>query len=210
MRPKIDSTISNETKRGCFRVKWYWVLFGALWLAGVVTGIVVLRNHIDNFQEYGYIGAFLISVLASATVITMIPSVPVIFALGGILNPFGVALTAALGETIGESTGYLAGRTGSAFFLNKVRPAGDCEPGGIYDRLQRLLNAKGSLAIFLSAAVFNPFFSVIGATAGALRIPAWKFYLVVFAGKAVKWTMVAVLGRALLKYVLDWIGIFSF
>jgi len=123
-----------------------------------------------------------------------------------ILNPFFVALAAAFGETLGESTSYLAGRTGSAFFL-RTNNSDECEPTGIYARLQKWMRVKGALALFLSAAIFNPFFSVIGATAGALRLPPWKFYLVVFAGKTVKWMVVAIMGRALLKYVLDWLGI---
>lgn len=204
-RRKIEE-ISNASECDRFRIKWLWVFFGALWLTGIVTVVLVFRDRIADLQHYGYLGAFLISLMASATIITMIPSVPVIFALGGILNPFFVALAAAFGETIGESTSYLAGRTGSAFFI-RTRTSDDYEPTGIYARLQRWMRVKGSLALFLSAAIFNPFFSVIGATAGALRLPPWKFYLVVFAGKMVKWTVVAVLGRALLKYVLDWLGI---
>lgn len=174
----------------------------------MVAVILVFRDRIAELRHYGYLGAFLISLLASATVIIMIPSVPIVFALGSILNPFFLALVAALGETIGESTGYIAGRTGSAFFIKKA--SDDCESGGIYARIQRWMKVKGSLALFISAAIFNPFFSVIGATAGALRLPAWKFYLVVFAGKMVKWMLVAILGRALLKYVLDWFGISLF
>jgi len=205
VRSNIDLG-NNEAEEACFKVKWYWVFFGVLWLAGIVTAIVVLRHHILDLQEYGYLGVFIISLIASGTVVAMIPSVPVVFALGGILNPFYVALIAALGETIGESTGYLAGRTGSAFVLRN-NTHNDCKSTSIYGRLQGWMRVKGSLAIFLSAAMFNPFFSVIGATAGALRVPPWKFYLLVFAGKTIKWTFVAVTGLALLKYVLDWLGI---
>lgn len=204
-RRRIED-ISNTPECEGFRIKWLWVFLGALWIAAIIAVLVVFRGRIADLQHYGYLGAFLISLMASATIVTMIPSVPVIFALGGILNPFFVALSAAFGETIGESTSYLAGRTGSAFLIRRSTPD-DCEPTGIYARLQRWMRVKGSLALFLSAAIFNPFFSVVGATAGALRLPPWKFYLVVFAGKMIKWTVVAILGRALLKYVLDWLGI---
>lgn len=204
-RKKIED-VSNASECQGFRIKWPWVFFGTLWLIAIVAVVLVFRDRIADLQHYGYLGAFIISLLASATIITMIPSVPVIFALGGILNPFFVALAAAFGETIGESTSYLAGRTGSAFLI-RAKKSDDCGPTGIYGRLQRWMRVKGSLALFLSAAIFNPFFSVVGATAGALRLSPWKFYLVVFAGKMVKWTVVAILGRALLKYVLDWLGI---
>ena len=206
MRRKIEAETSGIGAR-CFKIKWLWVLFGALWFTGVVIGIIVLRHHIADLEQFGYLGAFLISLLASATVVFMVPSVPVVFALGGILNPFFVAIAAAAGETLGESTAYLAGRTGSAFIFRN-NPQEECgQPTGIYARLQALMRAKGVLALFISSAMFNPFMSVIGATAGALRMKPWKFYLVVFAGKTVKWTLVAMLAQVVLKYVLDWFGI---
>jgi membrane protein YqaA with SNARE-associated domain len=197
---------NSQAKVKPSKVRWYWILLAALLVAGMIASIVVLRHRIADFEHYGYLGAFLISIFASATIIAFIPSVPVIFALGGILNPFFVALAAATGETMGESTGYLAGRTGYAFFF-KTRSVDVGKPGGIYPRLQRWVQTKGSLALFLSSAVFNPFFSVIGATAGALRFPAWKFYPIVWAGKMVKWMVVAMLGRALLVYILHWFGV---
>jgi membrane protein YqaA with SNARE-associated domain len=122
------------------------------------------------------------------------------------LNPFFVGLAAGIGEAIGEFTGYLAGRSGYAVFI-KSRYVDAGKSKGIYPRLQRWVKTRGSLALFLSSAVFNPFFSIIGATAGVLRFPLWKFFLVVWAGKTVKWTVVAILGRWLLVYILRWLGI---
>jgi membrane protein YqaA with SNARE-associated domain len=197
---------SGQDKGKPSKVRWYWLLVAALLVSGIAASIVVFRDRIAEFQHYGYLGAFIISVLASATVIAFVPSVPVIFALGSVLNPFFVGLTAGIGEAIGEFTGYLAGRSGYAVFI-KSRYVDAGKSKGIYPRLQRWVETRGSLALFLSAAVFNPFFSIIGATAGVLRFPPWKFFLVVWAGKTVKWTVVAILGRWLLFYILHWLGI---
>jgi uncharacterized membrane protein YdjX (TVP38/TMEM64 family) len=182
-----------------FRLKWYWILLGALYFVGVAALLVVFREHITDFRQYGYLGAFLISLVASATVILFIPSVPVIFTLGGILNPFFIGLAAGLGEGIGEFTGYLAGRSGRAFFKGR--------PTVIHPRLQRWIKGRGFLTIFISSSIFNPFASVVGATAGASRFPAWKFFLAVWAGKTLKWTLVAILGQGILVYILRWLGI---
>jgi membrane protein DedA with SNARE-associated domain len=170
----------------------------------VSASAVVLRERLVNFSEFGYLGAFLISVLASTTVVAFIPSVPFLFALGGVLNPFYVGLAAGAGETIGEFIIYTAGRTGHAFFLKNrfLEAQTNKDAPGLYPRLQRWIHAKGALALFLASAVFNPFFSLISATAGATRFPAWKFFGVVWAGKTVKWTVVAILGKAILDYVL--------
>lgn len=178
-------------------------------MAVISTSAIILREHLVNFSQYGYLGAFLISMFASATVIAFIPAVPVIFALGGTLQPFYVGLAAGAGEAIGEFVIYMAGRTGHAFFLRDrfLRVQNGTESYGIYPRLQRWVHAKGTFAIFLSAAMFNPFFSLIGATAGATRFPAWKFFGAVWAGKTVKWTVVAILGKAILGYIfMRWFG----
>jgi len=177
----------------------------AIFLIAVVsTSAIVLRDELDKFAEFGYLGAFLISILASATVIAFVPSLPVIFALGGTLNPFYVGLAAGAGEAIGEFVIYMAGRTGHAFFLKDrfVEAQNNKEARGIYPRLQRWIHAKGTRALFLASAIPNPFFSLIGATAGATRFPAWKFFAAVWAGKTVKWITVALLGYAIMSSIL--------
>ena len=158
----------------------------------------------QDFAEFGYLGAFLIGFLGSATVIAFVPSLPVMFALGGVLNPFYVGLAAGAGEAIGELIIYTAGRTGHAFFLKDrfIEAQTNKEARGIYPRLQRWIHAKGALALFLASAVFNPFFSLISATAGATRFPAWKFLGAVWAGKTVKWMTIALLGYAILRKIL--------
>ena len=186
------------------RLNWRWALVALFVVAVVSTSAVVLRERLVDFQEFGYLGAFLISVLASTTVVAFIPSVPFLFALGGVLNPFYVGLAAGAGEAIGEFIIYTAGRTGHAFFLKNrfIEAQNNKEARGIYPRLQRWIHAKGVWALFLASAVFNPFFSLISATAGATRFPAARFLAVVWAGKTVKWTVVAILGKAILDWIL--------
>ena len=186
------------------RLTWRWVLMAVLLVTVVSTSAIVLRDELDRFAKFGYLGAFLISILASATVIAFVPTLPMIFALGGTLNPFYVGLAAGAGEAIGEFVIYMAGRTGHAFFLKDrfLEAQNNKDARGIYPRLQRWIHAKGSLALFLSSAIFNPFFSLIGATAGATRFPAWKFFGAVWAGKTVKWITIALLGYAILGKIL--------
>lgn len=193
-------------RRYWFKERWQWFVVAALLITGITVSIVVFREHIADFKQYGYLGVFLISLMASATVIAFVPSVPVMFALGGVLNPFLVGLTAGVGEAMGELVGYFAGRSGHAFFI-KGRDTITGNSEGLYYQLEKWIRTRGWLALFLSSAVFNPFFSVIGATAGALRFPAWKFFLIVWAGKTVKWTVIALVGYGLLSYLLRLFGV---
>jgi len=183
---------------------WRWVLMAIILIAVVSTSVIVLRQHLVNFAQFGYLGAFLISFLASATVIALVPSLPVMFALGGVLNPWYLGLAAGAGEAVGELIIYTAGRTGHAFFLKDrfIEAKTNKDATGIYPRLQRWIHAKGTRALFLASAVPNPFFSLIGATAGATRFPAWKFFGAVWAGKTVKWITIALLGYAILGKIL--------
>ena len=194
----MDRGKEDRKELSGIRFRWYWILLAALVVAGITALVVIFRDKIADLQQYGYLGAFLISVLASATIIALIPTVPVIFTLGGVLNPFLVALVAGIGEGIGEFTSYTAGRSGHALFKGSFIH--------IHTRLEKWVERRGSLALFFSAAVFNPFFSIVGATAGILRFPPWTFFLIVWAGKTVKWTVVAVLGQLVLVNLLHWLG----
>ncbi len=189
------------------RLTWRWVLVAALVIAIASASAILLKQHIRDFAAFGYLGAFLISCLAAATVVAFVPSLPIMFALGAVLNPWYVGLAAGAGEAVGELVIYTAGRTGHAFFLKDrfIEAQTSKEVHGIYPRLQRWVHARGTAAIFFSSAVFNPFFSLIGATAGATRFPAWKFFVAVWAGKTVKWLFVALLAKAILDKIPSWI-----
>jgi len=192
------------------RLTWRRVLIAALILAMIATSAVLLQEYLEEFKEFGYPGAFLISFLGSATVITFVPSLYVMLSFSAWLNPFYLGLAAGAGEAMGEVIVYTAGRTGHAFFLReRFVEAQRKESRGIYPRLQKWIHARGAVALFLAAAVPNPFYGLISATAGATRFPAWKFLCVVWAGKTVKWTAIALLGYALfgqiVAFVVDWL-----
>ncbi|HBX69096.1 MAG TPA: hypothetical protein DEH25_06870, partial [Chloroflexi bacterium] len=73
-----------------------------------------IRDHAEQFAIYGYPGIFLIAFLANATVLLPAPGIAVVFAMGGIFNPWAVGLAAGAGGALGEMSGYLAGFSGQA------------------------------------------------------------------------------------------------
>ena len=164
----------------------------------VVIGITVyvysVREHVEEFAQYGYFGAFLIMLIANATVILPAPGVAVIFAMGGVLNPLGVALAAGVGGTLGEMTGYLAGYSGQAAVENTQ----------IYSRILPYVQKYGAWVILLLSAVPNPFFDLAGIAAGIAKIPIWQFVLACWVGQTIKMSLFAFAGA----YSLDWIASF--
>ena len=147
--------------------------------------LIVLRDEIKQLGVYGYWGIFLISLLGNATVIFPAPSFAVVFAVGGSFHPVGLGIAAGIGAAIGEMTGYLAGVGGRAVF----------EDRNLYRRLAKWMGDHGMMAVFILAALPNPFFDVGGMVAGALKMPAWKFLFAAALGKSLRFFILALSGR---------------
>src|SRR3990170_819238 len=81
---------------------------------GLTVFIVAFRDRVGWLEGYGYLGAFVISALASATIVLPAPGWLSVMALAAVLNPFWVGVSSALGGTMGEMNGYLLGFGGRA------------------------------------------------------------------------------------------------
>jgi membrane protein YqaA with SNARE-associated domain len=155
---------------------------------GITLGIILLRDQVERFAVYGYPGIFLISLMGNATLILPVPSFAVVFAVGGALNPLVVGIVAGLGAALGETTGYLAGIAGRSVIENRA----------FYNRLAEWMCKGGVLVVFLLGAIPNPAFDLGGMVAGTLRMPIWHFVLAGWAGKSVRFTLLALSGQLLL------------
>jgi membrane protein YqaA with SNARE-associated domain len=151
----------------------------------ITVGIILMRHQIRHFAVYGYPGVFMITLIGNATVILPAPTFAIVFAVGGVLNPFLVGVVAGLGAALGELTGYLAGIGGRSVIENHA----------VYNRIERYMRRAGWLVIFLLAAVPNPFFDVGGMAAGALRMPVLLFLISCWAGKTVRFIVLGLTGQ---------------
>ncbi|MDM7998945.1 MAG: VTT domain-containing protein [Dehalococcoidia bacterium] len=195
---------------------WRLILLSALLIIAIGILAVVFRedlksivDNIERYEKYTYIIAFVVNFMAGATVIVYVPGVPTVFALGGIVQfPFAVGIVAGLGEALGGFTGYLLGRGGESY-LKEPQTNGRIQRAfqKIYSRIDGWMGKRGYVTVFLASAVFNPFYMLFGATAGATRMAPWKYYLASAAGKIVKGTYVAYLGHWGMGYVLEWLHI---
>jgi membrane protein YqaA with SNARE-associated domain len=139
------------------------------------------HNEIESLGNAGLIGLFALSVLGNATLIIPAPVFVFACAAGMVFSFPAVGLVAGLGAALGELTGYMAGYGGTA-----VVPR-----GRLYQNLQRFMQRRGMIAIFLLAAIPNPIFDVGGILAGVIRMPVWKFIVGAWAGKAMRLGMLA-------------------
>jgi uncharacterized membrane protein YdjX (TVP38/TMEM64 family) len=161
---------------------------------GITIYIYSIRDRVEEFTAYGYPGIFLIMLLANATVILPAPGVAVVFAMGSVFHPLGVAFAAGAGGAIGELTGYLAGYGGQAVVENTK----------IYEKISPWINKYGAWMILVLSAFPNPFFDIAGIAAGIAKIPLWQFLLACWVGQTIKMAMFAYAGA----YSIDWFAKF--
>jgi len=167
-----------------------------LLLVIVITVLLFLyRDRVSELKELGYLGAFLISLVANATIVLPMPGLLLIVALGAIFNPFLVGLVAAVGGAIGELSGYILGHSGR----------GIARSNKWFVRAEGWMRKWGAIAIFVFAlAPFLPL-DIAGMVAGTLHFPIWKFLLACFLGKALLYIVMVLAGawgwEALLHYI---------
>ena len=189
---KAPDKKQNETPSKRSSV-WTNILRALALLAVIAITIFVysIRDRVQEFAAYGYPGVFLIALMANATVFLPAPGVAVVFAMGSIFHPLGVALAAGTGGALGELSGYLAGFSGQAVIENT----------NIYDRIHPWVVKYGGWAILVLSAIPNPFFDIAGVAAGITKMSLRRFLVACWIGQLVKMAMFAYAGF----YSLDWL-----
>lgn len=204
----IDASEELETREGTGKksAKWAYILgiFGIIATILMVVAVVIWNEEIRELQQFGYLGAFIISILGGATIIIPVPALAVVFTLGGVMEyTWLVGISAALGELVGALTIYMTGHgAGRAIAKSK------------YDRVQRayekllgMMERKGPIILFVVASVINPFFYPAALAAGALRFGIWKYTAIVFVGKIIKCMTVVYAGYYGLKGIFRAFGV---
>lgn len=197
--PQIESpSATRETRRGASRDLYWWLGVLLVVLIMVASFLLVLNPAwVAWFGRWGYVGAFIVSMVASATVILPAPGIAVVIAMGSHLDPYLLGIVAGIGSAFGELSGYVAGATGRAFIPEKQKAQAE--------RLRGLTKRYGPLILGVLAAIPFPLFDLAGIIAGMLRLRIISFLLAVAIGKSIKYIFLILLGTGslqLLKYYL--------
>lgn len=172
-------------------------IVGLLLVIGISIVIFIFRDQAAGLANYGYFGIFVLSILANATLILPAPGILIVFTMGSVFNPIGVALAASAGSALGELSGYLAGMSGQVVVENTK----------LYRRIlewMRMHQSISFLMIFVLAAVPNPVFDIAGIAAGALRFPIGAFLFWVWLGKLLKMMFFAFAGYFSIDWIFPW------
>jgi membrane protein YqaA with SNARE-associated domain len=195
-------------------------------MAGLLGVTIYFREDIRHLGAYGYAGVFVVGILCGVTIIPA-PTLVMVFTMGGVLNPAYVGLIAGLGGAFGGITVYLTGAGANTIF-SKFRARGEAyeeEPGQAYDivhpveskfwtngeelykRVVRWFGGKGGYwTLFISSALIISPFYFAGLAAGSMRMGLWKFFLISWAGKTIRYLMISYAGYYALDGLLNWIG----
>ncbi len=177
--PKLKTWFSRHKER----IIKYLLIFFSVLISGV---IIYFRNDLTKLQGYGVLGIFLISILGNATVVIPAPVILTAFVGGSVYNPVLIGLVVALGATIGELTGFMAGVGGQVAITDHKH----------FKKVEKWMTKSGFLTIFILAAIPNPLFDLAGIFSGATNYPVKKFLFATFLGKSVKFLTVALLGNS--------------
>jgi membrane protein YqaA with SNARE-associated domain len=135
----------------------------------------------EKVGNWGYLGVFLVTFVATASFILPIPYLLIVARAGMFLNPLLVTLVAGLAGALGELTGYIIGASGRDLIAR----------GKWYDKANHWMVKYGFWCVVFFAFVPNPAFDAIGFAAGVLRYPVWKFIVACFLGKSLKFLLAA-------------------
>lgn len=196
----------QEVATGKKTSKWVYTIgiAGVLITILMAVAIVVYKDEVRELQNYGYFGAFFISILGGATIIVPVPMLAIVFTLGAVMPyPWVVAIVAALGEVVGALTIYVTGR-GAGHAISQSKHG---KIQKVYDKLLSLMRRRGAITLFAVTSVVNPFFYPAAFAAGALKF-GWKKYIpIVLTGKMIKSFTIVYAGYFGLKGIFHAVGI---
>ena len=143
--------------------------------------ILVIGNLYDFIfsigDNLGYPGILLITFVISLLVFVPIPYIPVLILalIGSRLDPNLIALSSAIGVTLGRSVIFIASYRGRALIDNSTLKR--------MGPLQRLLAKYGSLVSFVAAVTPIPPDDIVIILLGIAKFSPSKFILTTFGGK---------------------------
>ena len=191
-RSKGSSDVAGDVRQKSWLRKKLIPSLTLLLIIVISIGLFYFYRHypdrIEELKNYGYLGAFLVSLVGNATVLLPGIVLPILSGLGvvfyqgiGLIGPVAVGLAGGAGAAIGEIVGYMAGYSGR----------GIVENNRLYDRLVAWVRRWGVIAIFIFTLV-PLFFDLVGIVAGVLRFPLWKFVLICWLGRTLLYVGIVV------------------
>lgn len=146
----------------------------------IIVGMFALRPLLVELGNWGYLGAFIINGISSATVVLPAPGLAAILMVAQDYNPFLLGVATGLGGGLGSLTAYWVGAQGR----------GMVEGSWFHRLLARAMDRFGAVILLLFSS--NPLLpaDIASIAAGATRYPMGRYLAYVTVGNVVKMTVV--------------------
>jgi len=146
---------------------------------GIAIVVLLLSDQIAALGNWGYLGAFFISLMGSATILVPVPSWAVVIGLSKSLDPVILGIVAGIGSAIGELTAYLFGSGMGTLIERKTE----------FKRQKEWMQKNDFAAIFVLSFIPNPLFDMAGLAAGAAKVPWFRFLLFCALGRILRFVI---------------------
>lgn len=153
---------------------------------------------------YGLIAVVIVSFLAGSILSFVTVPIPYWFLVvtlpaalairWGIFAPVFVALSSALGTTVGHMPTFMIGYGGRSISRKLTNRFSNNWYGRWYHKVIRWSAKHGWIAVFLNSALFNPVHLPMDIAFGTLRYPPWKYFVYSYMGNFVKSSLLAFAG----------------
>ena len=199
--------ISNTLKAGVgfynrlSSIQLTFVQKAAFFLISTALLLVItatLLPYIDDIGVWGYVAAFVVTGLSSATVVMPSPGFAAVLLMAKDLNWLLLGISAGIGGALGEMTAYYIGTHGTETL----------EGHKSYEWFQRGMKRLGCPIILVSALVPLIPVDAAGLIAGAVRYPVIKFLVYLAIGKIVMTTSLMFLSAKAFEWAAPYLEFF--
>lgn len=200
-RTAMNGDNNAVTTKMSSQVRWARLAIAFVGLVAISFGLAYLLQRLlarfqlplHSFAWLAYLIVFATSLAANLTIIAPVPiGASIMVAAATHWNPVLIALSASIGGTLGELSGYYAG------YLGKMAISEDVIG---YERIEHWIQRYGVWAILLLALQPVLPFDVGGLIAGAAKMPVHKFLPALWAGRFPKYILLTYAGMGLIHFI---------
>ena len=168
-----------------------------IWLSILIVVVMaVFQDTIAQLGSWGYLGAFLINGISSATIVLPAPGGAIVMLMAPDYHPLLLGIAAGLGGAVGSLTSYLVGTHARTTFQRRRRT---------YSLAHRMMHRFGSVILLLATLMPISPGDFAGLLAGATRYPLRKYFLYVAIASVIKMTVMVYVAAASLAWLQEWL-----
>lgn len=151
----------------------------------------IFRDFFKASSAFGLIGLFFVNFVSNASFFVSAPAFLTVVAGGNLYPPILVALVSSLGATAGDAVSFIFGIAGQKLAKHKL------EKKKWFAVLEKLFKKHGNWILFTLALAPNPIFDAIGLIAGIFGYSFYRFFLIVWLGRLIRYFFLAYFGSKL-------------